>query len=245
MKPKDAARVFGCASVLLAYPGDTFASDLSAIDQAVAGLPDGVARAALTGVLRWLSSLGSLEAASTYVDTFDLRRKTSLHLTYYRYGDTRERGEALVRLVAAFRAAGYELSPTELPDYLPALLELAAVHPAGAQELAALRPALDALVADLQERGSPYAGVLHALIAALPPQTKKDRSDLRSYLETGPPTESVGLDHALVPPPYAPVPSAAPCAATPDAALTPLDQPARAQPPRDRPTRVALRSRSR
>ena len=74
-----------------------------------------------------------MEAAAAYVDTFDLRRRRSLHLTYYRHGDTRERGMALTALVDAYRVAGFRVAPGELPDFLPALLELAAVTPAGAR----------------------------------------------------------------------------------------------------------------
>ena len=41
-----------------------------------------------------------------YVETFDLRRRASLYLTYYAHGDTRERGMALLRLKKLYRAAG-------------------------------------------------------------------------------------------------------------------------------------------
>ena len=77
-----------------------------------------------------------MEAAACYVDTFDLHRRRTLHLTYYRHGDTRERGMALTALVDAYRAARVRLVPGELPDFLPALLELAAMVPAGAAVLA-------------------------------------------------------------------------------------------------------------
>ena len=62
-----------------------------------------------------------LEASATYVDAFDLRKRRSLYLTYYRYGDTRERGVALAILAGAYKTAGFILAPGELPDFLPAL----------------------------------------------------------------------------------------------------------------------------
>jgi nitrate reductase delta subunit len=34
--------------------------------------------------------------AQHYVQTFDLRRRCALYLTYYRYGDTRKRGMAMI-----------------------------------------------------------------------------------------------------------------------------------------------------
>ena len=44
-----------------------------------------------------------------YVETFDLRRRATLELTYYAHGDTRERGMALLRLKKLYRAAGLPL----------------------------------------------------------------------------------------------------------------------------------------
>ena len=42
------------------------------------------------------------------METFDLRRRCALYLTYYRYGDTRKRGMAMLAFKAAYRAAGLE-----------------------------------------------------------------------------------------------------------------------------------------
>ena len=102
-------------------------------------------------------------AATAYVDAFDLRRRRSLYLTYYRHGDTRERGMALAALVGAYKSAGFVLAPGELPDFLPALLELAASHPDGQALLSEHRPALSALRAGLEEAGSAYAGAVAAV----------------------------------------------------------------------------------
>ncbi len=135
-----------------------------------------------------------MQSAATYVDTFDLRRGACLHLTYYRHGDTRERGMALTALVDAFRAAGFGIVPGELPDYLPALLELAAAHPAGATVLAEHRMALDSLHLALEKVDSPYAGVVAAVRDALPGPTRQDRQALRRYRAEGPPSEKVGLE---------------------------------------------------
>ncbi len=50
------------------------------------------------------------------METFDLRRRCALYLTYYRYGDTRKRGMAMLAFKAAYRAAGLEPTDSELPD---------------------------------------------------------------------------------------------------------------------------------
>ena len=194
MKRAAAATVFGCASVLLSYPGETFGDDLAAVADAIAGLPAGTARNRLAAARAWFAALSPLEAAGLYVDTFDLRRGTNLYLTYYRHGDTRERGMALTALVDAYRTAGYRVAPGELPDFLPALLELAAAHPAGAAVLGEHRMALDALRVSLEQGDSRYAPVVAAVADALPGPSRADREALRRYRSQGPPSERVGLE---------------------------------------------------
>lgn len=195
MKRSDAATAFGCASVLLSYPDEgSFRDDVAAVGRALSRLPAGRARAGLGTTASRLETMTPLEAAAAYVDTFDLRRGTTLHLSYYRHGETRERGMALAALADAYRAAGFRLAAGELPDHLPALLELAAVRPAGASLLCEHRMALDALRLALEGAGSLYAPAVGAVVAALPGPAGKDRAALRRYLEQGPPSERVGLE---------------------------------------------------
>ena len=194
MRRQKAATVFGCASVLLSYPDEDFARDLPALREALGTIPEGPARSGLHAATEWLAHMSALEAAATYVDTFDLSRGACLHLTYYRHGDTRERGMALAALAGAFREAGFRVAPGELPDYLPALLELAAAHPAGASVLGEHRMALDALRLALVKAASPYAGVVAAVSDVLPGPTRLDRQALHRYRAEGPPSEKVGLE---------------------------------------------------
>ncbi len=194
MKRRSAASVFGCAAVLLGYPDDRFSTDLAAVAHTVAGLPTGAARAGLTATAAWLTGMAPAQAAATYVETFDLSRGTSLYLTYYRHGDTRDRGLSLAALADSYRACGYQLSPGELPDFLPALLELAACHQAGAAILAEQRLGLDALAAALDSSGSGYRPAVDAVIDALPSPSRADRAALERYRAQGPPSEHVGLE---------------------------------------------------
>lgn len=194
MKRADSAAVFGCAAVLLAYPGEDFVADVAAVGAAVSGLPAGRARNALEDAVGWLSAMTSMAAARVYVETFDLRRGTSLYVTYYRHGDTRERGMALTALIDAYRAAGYTVAPGELPDFLPALLELAASSTAGAALLGEHRVALDALGLALRDAASGYAPVVDAVVDALPSASRADRDALERYRAQGPPSEQVGLE---------------------------------------------------
>jgi len=194
MRRQASAAVFGCASVLLSYPDEHFSEDLAAVERALGRVPNSVVRSQLASATSWLSAMSPLEAEATYVDTFDLRRGACLYLTFYRHGDTRERGMALSALVGAYRGAGFEVVPRELPDYLPALLELAAAHPTGGSVLAEHHMALDALQLALEKTDTQYASVVAAVRAALPPPTRHDRQALRRYRAEGPPSEQVGLE---------------------------------------------------
>ncbi|MFI6218447.1 nitrate reductase molybdenum cofactor assembly chaperone, partial [Nocardia brasiliensis] len=123
-------------------------------------------------------------------------RRSSMHLTFYAYGDTRKRGMALLRFKHAYRQAGAELADTELPDHLPVVLEFAAtVDPIGGERLLGEHvPVLELLRLSLSDSGSPYADVLGAVLATLPPPTTADRRRIAELAAQGPPEEEVGLD---------------------------------------------------
>jgi nitrate reductase delta subunit len=157
----------------------------------VAALPDGPVRAALE---RFVAEWDGDPAG--YVETFDLRRRASLHLTYYAHGDTRGRGMALLRLKKLYRAAGLPMDSTELPDHLVVMLAFAALAEPGYGEavLVEHRPALELLRLSLHDLSSPYAHVLDAVAACLPELTVSDRADVARLVREGPPEESVGLE---------------------------------------------------
>lgn len=191
--------VFSCASVLLSYPEASFEKDLDAVAGALASLGRSRVRSRLEQACTWLSAMPLVDAQASYVDTFDFQAKRSLHLTYVRYGDTRERGLALAALAEVYRTAGFPLGPGELPDFLPALLELAAVSPLGAAVLASERAALDALREGLAAIKSPYIEVVGAVADVLGPPSRSQRRQLQRYRAEGPPAEAVGLE-AFAPP---------------------------------------------
>jgi len=182
-------------SLLLQYPTAELLDAHSELAAAAATLPD---RAARSGSERLLASfegrsLGELQ--QTYVETFDFDRRASLHLTYHTHGDRRQRGLELVRLKRRYAEAGLELAEGELPDYLPVLLEFAALEPAtGGELLSALRESLELVRSRLHERESPYAGLLDAVVEGLPKLTRAQRERIERLAEEGPPAELVGLE---------------------------------------------------
>lgn len=180
---------FKLLSVLLRYPDRRLVEAREELAAAAAG------NAPLERFVAYLAASTQSELERRYVETFDLRRRSGLYLSYYVHGDTRKRGMALLRLKRLYAAAGLEPTSGELPDYLPLMLEFAALAPAGSGEtlLREYRPSLELLRASLRDADSPYADVLDALCRGLPRLSALEREHVRRLAEDGPPDEQVGL----------------------------------------------------
>ncbi|PTA91944.1 nitrate reductase molybdenum cofactor assembly chaperone [Kosakonia sp. H7A] len=117
--------------------------------------------------LRDLTAQDLLDAQSTYSELFDRGRATSLLLFEHVHGESSDRGQAMVDLLAQYERHGLLLDSRELPDHLPLYLEyLAQLPPAeaigGLQDIA---PILALLQARLQQRESHYATLFEALLS--------------------------------------------------------------------------------
>ncbi|MER6333381.1 nitrate reductase molybdenum cofactor assembly chaperone [Streptomyces sp. NPDC001034] len=216
----DTPLVHRIASVLLRYPDEAVLACLGDVTAALPAVVDPVDRTRLAAVCHHLSGLSPTEAAQRYVDTFDHTRRRSMHLTYYRHGDTRARGMALLTLKHTYRQAGHEPPESELPDFLPLVLEFAALAPGpGHRVLLQCRAGLELLRQALREHSSPYTGVLDTLSDRLPEPGRGERDAWRRLAAEGPPGEQVGLEPFGPPeqtglepfaPPERPAPSAYP-----------------------------------
>jgi nitrate reductase delta subunit len=181
------------ASLLLRYPDAEVLAALPAVRAALADLPPPLA-ARLSIVERHRAATDPTRLAVEYVELFDLRRRCCLYLSYYTAGDTRRRGEALVSFAAAYRAAGLALDGGELPDFLPAVLELAAhAGEPGWDLLRGHRIGLDLLAQALAGHGSVYRHAVDAVRAMLPAAGPRDLAAVAALARSGPPREEVGL----------------------------------------------------
>ncbi len=198
---------FKLASVLLQYPTAALFAGLDHLGAAAAAASPRASRESFCRFLDWLAATDPDEVARHYVATFDLRRRCALYLTYYRYGDTRKRGLAMLAFKAAYRAAGLELADGdreaggELPDYLPLVLDFAALHPSGEKLLRSHRADLELLLRALHQADSPYASVVEAVCAQLPALRRPDLAKVSRAWQDGPPAEDVGLE-PFAPPGY-------------------------------------------
>lgn len=190
----DRAALLQLVSLLLQYPDEELLDARPRLTAAARALPPALAREPLTAFTAWFQATGPLELATGYVETFDLRRKCTLHLTYYLHGDTRRRGMALLELKHGYRAAGLLPPDGELPDYLPVVCEFAALAgpAAGEEPLRRHRKGLELLRAALEQRGSPYARVLEALCGLLPAMSEAELDQVSGLALAGPPGELVG-----------------------------------------------------
>jgi len=189
------------ASVLLQYPTAALFDGLGELEAFAATTSPRQAREAFARFLAWLLATPPADVAQHYVQTFDLRRRCALYLTYYRYGDTRKRGLAMVAFKSAYREAGWHPSEDELPDYLPMVLDFAALSGRGQRLLRSHRADLELLRRALAQAGSPYENVVAAVCATLPRLGARELGRVLAAWESGPPSEEVGLE-PFAPPDY-------------------------------------------
>jgi nitrate reductase delta subunit len=160
--------IFKAFSVLLSYPSQELREALPEIAEVIrASKAVGVReREALFALIGEIGEGDLLAVEERYVDLFDRGRALSLHLFEHLHGDGRDRGAAMVELKALYAAAGLELTRSELPDYLPVVLEyLSRRGVAEAREmLADCAHIIRSIARSLLARQSRYAAVPQALL---------------------------------------------------------------------------------
>ena len=184
-----------CASLLLRYPDDELLGQLPLLQVAGRSLPAAAAEP-LDRLCAHLQSQPLPVLQEAYVDTFDLRRRCCLYLTYYSYGDTRKRGMALLRFSQAYSASGAVFEGGELPDHLGVVCEFAATADLelGLRLLAENRAGVELLRAALLDAESAYLDVVDLIRAVLPEPAPRDQQRALERARTGPPEEEVGLE---------------------------------------------------
>ena len=160
--------LFKAFSALLSYPTEEMRAALPEIAEVVrtSRLVAPRERDALLALIDEIGRGDQLAAEERYVDLFDRGRALSLHLFEHLHGESRDRGSAMVELKQLYGAASYELTASELPDYLPVVLEYLSLRSlAEAREmLADCAHILRSITRSLIGRESRYATVLQALL---------------------------------------------------------------------------------
>jgi nitrate reductase molybdenum cofactor assembly chaperone NarJ/NarW len=157
--------LFKILSVLLQYPDEGLMRDLGEVDEAIREVRSQPAKDACLEFLAYVEKSPLMALQEEYTRIFDLNPAASLNLTYHKFAESRERGQALVRFNQMYKETGYEATTTELPDYLPLVLEFLSLCPRerGAQILSEYNGELAHLSARLADQDSPYARLLEII----------------------------------------------------------------------------------
>jgi nitrate reductase molybdenum cofactor assembly chaperone NarJ/NarW len=216
LPPEQLSVTWQSVSLLLDYPDEDLLGRAELIRSAARTLPPAVGRP-IVDFVQHLETTPLTDLQAEYVETFDTRRRCNLFLTYFAHGDTRKRGMALLRFKQTYMRSGFDLGAAELPDHLCVVLEYAATvdRERGRDLMLDHRAGLELLRLSLRDLGSPWAGLVDAVIATLPPLRGDERDAVRRLAAEGPPEEEVGLA------PFA-QPTFSPGAGVPEPTLLPV-----------------------
>ena len=179
---------FKAVGALLDYPTVELQAAADEIEQALAeerALP----AAELDGVRAFIERLRRsdiMDLQEYWIGLFDRSKRLALHLYEHSYGESRDRGQAMVNLALTYRMNGFELNAAEMPDYLPLFLEFLSVIPEvhARRYLTDAIEIIEALRVRLEERDSTYADLLSALVTLASRQANE--GDVEAILASEP-----------------------------------------------------------
>lgn len=155
-------------SLLLDYPEQPLLDAEAELGEAIeqCRLLSPQQRGALRALLQHMTDRDLLDVQAEYLSLFNRGRYLSLLLFEHVHGESRDRGQAMVDLLAEYQAAGFEIATRELPDYIPLYLEyLASCDQLTARAgLADVQHLLALLAARLEKSASPWAACFQALL---------------------------------------------------------------------------------
>jgi nitrate reductase molybdenum cofactor assembly chaperone NarJ/NarW len=161
--------VFLYTSYLLSYPDEEWANSLDDCLEAIHTVQNDAIVNNITAFIHHIQTIPARQRMEQYVETFDFGKKTNLYVTYMNTGEQRERGLELLQLKQRYKAAGFDTTDQELPDYLPLMLEFAAY--AEQQYVVPLFETyannIDEIRKQLAAIGSPYTAIFNAIFLAL------------------------------------------------------------------------------
>ena len=139
-------KTLALVSHLLEYPDAAWWDELPAYKAAVEEVESPQAREILAEFIGYVEGEGAKAYEEQYVRSFDFSMNTNLYLTTQERTDYGKQSEEMHRYKVLFLQNGCDVN-RQLPDYLPALLELAASLGAdGARHvLSAIKPRVELL----------------------------------------------------------------------------------------------------
>ena len=189
-------KTYQILSALLLYPERELCEALPELGACLAGHEGALTQ--LGGLFVHLAATPLIDLQLQYVTTFDRNPSHSLHLFEHIHGESRDRGQAMVDLLAEYSRHGLQMVGNDLPDFVPLFLEFLGQQ----EEQDAARLLGDAIHVlahigrKLAANASPYAAVF-ALLETMSPVvaevlTEPPVRDMDEALETfGPGADGV------------------------------------------------------
>lgn len=188
-------RILKVISLLLDYPDEALVEGREELEQAIIQAREisPQQRGALFELLELICSNDLMDGQEHYGALFGRGRSLSLLLFEHVHGESRDRGQAMVDMLAQYEAAGFVLGIKELPDYLPLYLEfLSTREDIEAREgLADVAHLLALLAARLEERESVYASCFRALLQIAGAEPQQAVAGLREQVTREPRDDSL------------------------------------------------------
>lgn len=118
-------RILKVISLLLDYPSATLVEGRDELEQAIIQAREisPKQRGALFELLELICNNDLMDGQEHYGALFGRGRSLSLLLFEHVHGESRDRGQAMVDMLAQYEAAGFAIGIKELPDYIPLYLE--------------------------------------------------------------------------------------------------------------------------
>lgn len=175
-------QIFKVISALMDYPQEGVAShkdELKNIILSETSLSE-ECRTNMVEFLQTQCAMDLLDWQSDYDALFERGRNLSLLLFEHVHGESRDRGQAMVDLIAQYKEAELALDKNELPDYIPLFLEFLSTQDRENAKawLMDVSHILAILATRLEERESGYASLFNALLEMS--QAQVDMDEIRN-----------------------------------------------------------------
>jgi nitrate reductase delta subunit len=145
-------------SYLLNYPDESMIKWIPIFREVLGEIKDASGHDKYDQILSYFEQTPLIQLQEQYTETFDLNPSNSMNLTYHRWGDTEKRGPALVHLEETYLKAGFQRIGSELPDFLPLMLEFISERPDAARSeiMPLYGEVVETLAGRLGRAGHPY-----------------------------------------------------------------------------------------
>ena len=177
-------RTLKALSLILSYPTRELQQAMPEISAVLASDTrlTAAARRGLRPLVEELAVRDIYDLEEQFVLLFDRSRTLSLNLFEHVHGESRDRGQAMVDLMAVYEEGGLAIDEKELPDYLPLFLEFLSTRaePEARETLTQTLHIITALRERLRKRKSIYANAFSALEAFA--KSKPDSSLVETIL---------------------------------------------------------------